>query len=328
MCPGGILPPESLHRRKLVHKNIGMRAERGFRVLFLGEVIEHVLERCERHARRHLCPAQKKCSVGTALVLHRHEHPDSAGRMARGEHERHGGVAERELLAVGDVHVALHDGPVWALPCDDGVPVGCAHQDSRLVRVLNVEAAACVVVVPVADDQIFDLGRVEPHLFQSTHQHVATLVGVVKRIEDDDAVARWNGPRADVAETEVVQVLEHANRLEQPIRFGRKARRLSRQRWALRSRRCAERLCVGDEIVSRNLHCSRDVLLRLLGRRELLRRRKLIALRAASATAAALAALRLHQARRARRNNESDQHVLRHDGPLSERSPQVAHHIR
>ena len=124
-----------------------------------------------------------------------------------------------------------------------------------------------MVVMPVADDQIFDLRRVEPHLLQSTHQHVATLVGVVKRVEDDDAVARWNGPRADVAETEVVQILEHANRLEQPIRFGRKARRLSRQRWALRSGRCAERLCVGDEIVSRNLHRSRDVLLRLLGRR-------------------------------------------------------------
>ena len=100
---------------------------------------------------------------------------------------------------------------------------------------------------------------------------------------------------------------------DQPIWFRCKAGRLSRQRGALRSRWCAERLRVGDEIVSRNLHRSRDVLLCLLGRRELLRRRKLIALRAASATAA-LAALRLHQAGRACHDHESDQHVLRHDG--------------
>ena len=78
-------------------------------------------------------------------------------------------------------------------------------------------------------------------------------------------------------------------RAADPVRA--QGRRLSRQRWALRSRRCAERLCVGDEIVSRNLHRSHDVLLRLLGRREPAPS-KLIALRATSATAAALAALR------------------------------------
>ena len=94
-------------------------------------------------------------------------------------------VSPRVSLAVGDVHVALHDGPVGALPRDDGVPVGCAHQDPWLVGVLNVEPAACVVVVSVADDQIFDLAGVEPHFFNpptSTSRPSSALLSASKRM--------------------------------------------------------------------------------------------------------------------------------------------------
>ena len=52
-------------------------------------------------------------------------------------------------------------------------------------------------------------------------------------------------------------------------------------------------LASGTQVAARDLHRGRDVLLRLLGCRELLRRRERIALTAAAATAAAcLASLR------------------------------------
>ena len=49
---------------------------------FFAKVVEHVLERSERHACRHLGSAQKERGVRAALMLHRHEHSDGSGRMA------------------------------------------------------------------------------------------------------------------------------------------------------------------------------------------------------------------------------------------------------
>ena len=74
-------------------------------------------------AGRHLRAAQKHHRIRPPLVLHRDEHANRAWGVAGRQHQRDGGIAERYLLAVRCVHVALHGRAIRPRALEAAVPV-------------------------------------------------------------------------------------------------------------------------------------------------------------------------------------------------------------
>ena len=103
-------------------------------------------------------PAPKSGNVWRPMVLYRKHGGDGAGRVPRCEVERERGIAERELLAVGGLNVALGLGAAGSLI--EHVPILRRHDDSGTVMILEEPRAAVVIGVSMTDDGIFDRGRI------------------------------------------------------------------------------------------------------------------------------------------------------------------------
>ena len=80
--------------------------------------------------------------------------------------------------------------------------------------------------MPVADDHVLDLGRIESKLLQPADDFI--LDGVIEdRVDDDDAVRRGDGPRGLFGLADEVEVVEHLHRFGVPLRPIRRSRLLA-----------------------------------------------------------------------------------------------------
>ena len=148
-----------------------------------------------------------------------------------------GDVADGELHAVGGVDVALHlrqrrgaggggvggrarprahrRGPTAAATAAAGalqveLPVVAMHDRFRAGQALDVFAAAGVIEMVVAEDQVLDLHGIEIQLLDRGDDDVARVFLAVHRVEQDVAVVRRDQPRADAGVADPVEVVEQA----------------------------------------------------------------------------------------------------------------------
>ena len=129
-----------------------------------------------------------------------------------------------------------------------------------------------MVEVAVADDDIFDLLRIQAGLLHSRFQNLLGLVRRVQGINDNDALAGCKRPCTDVVETDVVEIVKNLRRLESLPWNRRQSFLLSQHRRSLRAPRGAQVRCVLQKIGLRYRHRGRNVGLSLLGFRPLLLR--------------------------------------------------------
>ena len=209
--------------------------------LLLLRVVERLLERIERRAiGRDVRARQHQDVHRLAVILHRDVVGERARRVPRRDAQRDRLVAERHLLAVlRDLDVALRQrtirlrsARVRVRPLDH-VPIELAHHDLRPVLLLEVRRAAEVIEVAVADDDVFHVRRVEAGLLQRGLDDLLRLVNGVQRIDQDDALIRRDGPRADRGEAEEIEVVEQLDDVDLALRLGRKAGVLSEHRGTL-----------------------------------------------------------------------------------------------
>ncbi len=118
-------------------------------------------------------------------------------------------------------------------------PVRLAHDEARLEAILHQLGAADMVAVGVADDDVFDVGRIEAELLQAADDRFLRIV-VVERVDQDDAFARGQRPgRVDLGADEI-EIVEHLGRVGVPGGARRRRRRRDiRAGRGLRQRRIA-----------------------------------------------------------------------------------------
>ena len=122
-----------------------------------------------------------------------------------------------------------------------------------------------MIEVAVADDDVFDLLRIQAGLFHSGYQNLFGLFRRVQRINDNNPLAGGDGPRTDVVETDVIEVVENLRRLESLPWNRRLSCFLTQHCRPLRASRRTQVPCFGQKIGLRDRHRFRDVRLRLLG---------------------------------------------------------------
>ena len=76
-----------------------------------------------------------------------------------------------------------------------------------------------MITVTMADDHVFDIGRIEPELFQSTDDLVLDRI-LPDRIDDNDPGRSCNGPRGNILLADEVQVVEYLSGFDVPLRSG------------------------------------------------------------------------------------------------------------
>ena len=145
--------------------------------------------------------------------------------MSRRRNDGHGGVAQRERGSLrSDRDVALrYSAGSGRRPLQRGLPVGRAHHHLGTEAALEFRRALIVIAVRVADDDVFDVARIEPQRGQAVDDlrlRRPREVGV----DDDDAFARAQRPRRMLAGTEPVEVVEHLVRRGVPARPVRRCR--------------------------------------------------------------------------------------------------------
>src|SRR6267142_643935 len=109
--------------------------------------------------------------------------------MAGCQHQRHGCVAERDLLIVGRHDIAL--GPAVRILVDgflDRIPIGTAHDDAGAETLLHQLGAADMIAVGMGDDDVFHRRGIEPELLQAADDRLLGGV-VVEGVDQDDAFA-------------------------------------------------------------------------------------------------------------------------------------------
>src|SRR4029453_2264834 len=73
-----------------------------------------------------------------------------------------------------------------------------------------------MVAMPVADDHVLDLGRVESEFFQTTGHFFFNRI-LEDRVDDDDPFRRGDGPGGPFGLADEVEVVEHLHRLGVPL---------------------------------------------------------------------------------------------------------------
>ena len=110
------------------------------------------------------------------------------------------------------------------------------------VLLLEIRRAAKMIGVPVPDDDHLHVRRVEPDLLQRRLDDFFGFLHRVERVDQDDALAGRNRPRANRVEAEVIEVVENLDRVDLPQRLGRQAGVLAQHSRTLRAQRTARLL--------------------------------------------------------------------------------------
>ena len=127
--------------------------------------------------------------------------------------QRDGRVAERHLLIVCRNQV-----PGWTrteLRLVQQIPVGRRQHHPRLVSILQELRSPDVVAVCMADDHVFDVGRIQSELRQPSDDLILDRV-VVEGVDDDDPRRCLQGPRRELRLSHPVQIVEDLRRLGVP----------------------------------------------------------------------------------------------------------------
>src|SRR5262249_18238000 len=138
------------------------------------------------------------------------------------------------------------------------------------VGLLKVRRSAEVVEVAVADDDVFDLLRIESGLLHSGDQNLFGVFRRIQGVDDNDALTRCERPGTDVVEADVIKIVEDLRRLERLPGDRRQTRFLPQHGWPLRSARGAQVPEFVHKIRLGKCHGLCDVLLRFLRFLELL----------------------------------------------------------
>ena len=165
--------------------------------------------------RRHLPEPVRRLSVGLdvsedcraapergemphAANAHRDQERERPGRVPRRVVHRDGGLAGRHDLPIGRHPVA----PRQRLPnpgiaaFGDDLPVARTHVDARVELLLQILRPTEVIAVPVRDQHVRDLGRVEaqpPHVVDDAADGV-----VERRVDQHDPGRSGDRPRRDL----------------------------------------------------------------------------------------------------------------------------------
>src|SRR5262245_58046512 len=105
----------------------------------------------------------------------------------------------------------------------------------RLVCTLEIRRSTKMIEVTVADDDVFDLLRIEARLFHSRYQNLFRFVRCIQRINDDYSLARCKRPGADVVEPDVVEIVKDPRRFESLAWNRRQSCLLTENGWSLRA---------------------------------------------------------------------------------------------
>ena len=145
-------------------------------------------------------------------------------RRCRRRRRRRGsrrGIAAR--LGAAPAAAPAAAAPAGALEIE--LPVVAVHHGLRAGQLLDVLAAAGVIEMVVAEDQVLDLLRVELQLLHRRDDDVLRVILAVHRVEQDVAVVRRDQPRADAGIADPVEVVEQPLAAEDLRRARRRERR-------------------------------------------------------------------------------------------------------
>ena len=110
-------------------------------------------------------PAPRRDHVRLLVVAYREDRGNCSFGVPRRQVQRHREIAEGESHAVGRHHVSLRlPGRVGAV---EQVVVGRAHHQPGAIGLLQILCSGGVITVPVADDDVLDVRRIQPELLQS-----------------------------------------------------------------------------------------------------------------------------------------------------------------
>ena len=146
--------------------------------------------------------------------MHLEDAGNRPGRVAGRQINRNRSAAKRDLHAVGGDNVTLRLA-VWKAVdgFGDQIPIAGSHDDARTVAFLHQFGAADFVLMGMRNNDVFDLGRIEPELFQAADDDILRVINALCVVKDD-SIAGGQSPSRTGRRAHPVQVVESLLRFQ------------------------------------------------------------------------------------------------------------------
>ena len=95
----------------------------------------------------------------------------------------------------------------------DQFPVAEASSDDRTGNVSETESLSVVVRMPLRQDDVLEISRIEAQLPNIAEQIVQVFLIAEQRIDQDEAIVGHQQPTGDVFDSHEVQIIEDFKRL-------------------------------------------------------------------------------------------------------------------